>query len=37
MMYTKQMWDGFYELHRRTRDPLHNDDGIACAAPNLIL
>ncbi|MDD7641375.1 MAG: TIGR02452 family protein [bacterium] len=25
---TKQMWDGFYEPHRKTHDPLHNDDVI---------
>lgn len=25
---TKEMWDGFYQPHRDTHDPLHNDDII---------
>ncbi len=25
---TKKMWDGFYQPHRDTHDPLHNDDII---------
>ena len=28
MLNTKEMWDGFYNLHRAASDPVHNDDII---------
>lgn len=32
---TKEMWNGFYEPHRKERNPLHNDDCIY--TPNVVV
>lgn len=35
LLNTKVMWDGFYGPHRRTRNPLHNDDCVY--TPDIII